>query len=224
MKKGLAIIPARGGSKGILRKNLQEIGGIPLIQRTIETAQQCHHISRVVVSTDDEEIGKLAEKCKAITVYRPTKLASDTAKSEDALLHAIEKLQKHGPIEDIIIFLQCTSPFTTPEDIETVIKALTLDEINSSFAARAWHGFLWSPEGNGINHNPLEPRKRRQDLEVSLLETGSIYAMRTKEFVAKKTRFCQPTRPIVVAHNPHEIDSIEDLELCRMMHQRRLMD
>ena len=217
MQQALAIIPARGGSKGIFKKNLQKVGGIPLIERTIQAAQKCRQISRVVVSTDDIEIEELACRCKAITIRRPPELSNDTAKSEDALLHTIKELSQQGPIEEKIAFLQCTSPFTTSEDISMVIDSLDVDDYNSSFAATSWHGFLWSPEGRGINHNPLEARQRRQDLPTTLLETGSIYAMRTDQFILRKTRFCQPTKPVAVNHNPLEIDSTDDLALCRFL-------
>lgn len=222
MKKALAIIPARGGSKGILRKNLQMVGGIPLVQRTIESAQKCRQISRVVVSTDDDEIETVARECKAIAIRRPPILSGDTASSEDALLHAIEVMEKQGPLEEKMAFLQCTSPFTRSEDIDMVINALDLYECNSSFAATTWHGFLWTQEGDGINHNPLGTRKRRQDLQKTLLETGSIYAMKTKDFLLKKTRFCPPTKPVEVNHHPIEIDSQEDLDLCRMIHRHQV--
>ena len=222
MKKALAIIPARGGSKGIFRKNLQEVGGVPLVQRTIETAQNCKQISRVIVSTDDEEIATIAKQCKAITIRRPPELANDTAKSEDALLHTIRMMQEQGAVEENIVFLQCTSPFTRPEDIEVVLNALDSYKYNSSFAATSWHGFLWSQEGIGINHNPLEERKRRQDLQRTLLETGSVYAMKTNQFLVKKTRFCPPTKPVEVGHNPIEIDSEEDLSLCRIIQKTQM--
>ena len=221
MKNALAIIPARGGSKGIHRKNLQEVGGFPLIQRTIEAAKKSRYVSRVAVTTDDEEIEAAALRSNAIVISRPQDLSNDTAKSEDALLHAIKELQGKGQIEEKIAFLQCTSPFTTSQDIDLVIAALDDENVNSSFASTPWHGFLWSPEGNGINHNPLEARVRRQDLKVTLLETGSIYAMRTKNFIITETRFCQPSKPVIVAHNPIEIDTQEDLEFCRILHAQK---
>ena len=185
MQQALAIIPARGGSKGIFKKNLQKVGGIPLIERTIQAAQKCCQISRVVVSTDDIEIEELASSCKAITIRRPPELSNDTAKSEDALLHTIKELSQQGPIEEKIAFLQCTSPFTTSEDISMVIDALDVDDYNSSFAATSWHGFLWSPEGRGINHNRWKLDKATRFTNHTS-ETGSIYAMRTDQFILKK--------------------------------------
>ena len=103
----------------IPKKNLQEVGGIPLIQRTIN-GQKCLHVSRIVVTTDDDEIEELARSCNAITIMRPGEISGNT-KSEDALLHAIQEPGKLGPVEEKIAFLQCTSPFTTAEDIDLVI-------------------------------------------------------------------------------------------------------
>lgn len=215
MPEALAIIPARGGSKGIPRKNLQEVGGIPLVQRTIEAAQQSQFIKRVTVSTDDKEIATLSKACGAIVIERPIDLSTDEASSESALLHSISSLSLDGSLEAVVVFLQCTSPFTTGADIDQVVKALESEETNSAFAATPWHGFLWTSNGLGINHNPHEPRKRRQELETCYLETGSIYAIKTREFLLHKTRFCHPTKPIVVRHNPIEIDTQSDLAISR---------
>ena len=215
MDKCLAIIPARGGSKGIHRKNLQEVGGKALIERTIRAAQSSRHISRVVVSTDDREIARVASRCEALVLERPAQLASDTTSSECALMHALIELGKSGDIEESFVFLQCTSPFTTSKDIDLVIESLHAYQCNSSFAVTPWHGFLWDKEGNGINHNPLLQRARRQDLAETYLETGSIYAVRTMSFMENKTRFCPPMHPVVVGHHPQEIDDLKDLELCR---------
>ena len=222
MSEAFAIIPARGGSKGIPGKNLQAVGGLPLIQRTIEAAQESQYIKRVIVSTDAKEIKDLSEQCGAIAIERPNNLATDTASSESAILHVISALSDEQPLEPIIVFLQCTSPFASGQDIDQVIDALDDININSAFAASAWHGFLWSKEGSGLNHNPQHPRKRRQDLDDCFLEIGSIYAIRTNKFLQYQTRFCSPTRPVLVKHHPIEIDTPSDLRLSRAIHDAQL--
>ena len=211
----LALIPARGGSKGIPGKNLKEVGGTPLVARSILAAQASALVTRVVVSTDDDAIASVSLEYGADVVRRPAALADDTASSESALLHALDLFADEGPMPASIVFLQCTSPFTTGEQIDRVLTALQPESVNSAFAVAPWHGFLWREDGRGINHDPQQARQRRQDLEPSFLETGAIYAMKTAEFRRSGTRFCAPWRPVVIEDSGPEIDTIDDLELCR---------
>ncbi len=213
----LALIPARGGSKGIPGKNLQDVGGLPLVVRSIHAAQASHRVTRVVVSTDDDDIAAISRNAGAEVVQRPPSLSGDTASSESALLHALNELEFHGEIEANLVFLQCTSPFTTGEQIDKVLAALDTNEFNSSFAVTPWHGFLWRANGGGVNHDPNAPRQRRQDLEPSFLETGAIYAMRTTNFRAVGQRFCHPWQPVVLTDPGPEIDTPDDLALCRSL-------
>ena len=211
----LALIPARGGSKGIPGKNLQTVGDVPLICRSIRAAQTSNGVGRVVVSTDDDAIAEAAEAEGAIVIRRPAAIASDTASSESALLHALDELEEQGPLETELVFLQCTSPFTTGAQIDAVLTALQKEGCSSSFSVSPWHGFLWRADGRGINHDPGLPRQRRQDLEPAFLETGAIYAMGVKAFRGCGSRFCPPTRPVVIEEVGPEIDTPEDLALCR---------
>ena len=211
----LALIPARGGSKGIPGKNLQTVGHVPLICRSIRAAQASNGVGRVVVSTDDDAIAEAAEAEGAIVIRRPAAIAGDTASSESALLHALDELEEQGPLETELVFLQCTSPFTTGAQIDAVLTALQKEGCSSSFSVSPWHGFLWRADGRGINHDPELPRQRRQDLEPAFLETGAIYAMGVKAFRGCGSRFCPPTRPVVFEEVGPEIDTPEDLALCR---------
>ena len=211
----LALIPARGGSKGIPGKNLQTVGHVPLVCRSIRAAQASNGVGRVVVSTDDEAIAAAAETEGAEVIRRPAEIAGDTASSESALLHALDVLEKQGPLEAELVFLQCTSPFTTGAQIDAVLAALHGKGSNSSFSVKPWHGFLWRTDGRGINHDPGLPRQRRQDLEPAFLETGAIYAMAITAFRRCGSRFCPPTSPVVLQEVGPEIDTPEDLALCR---------
>ena len=211
----LALIPARAGSKGIPGKNLQTVGDVPLICRSIRAAQASNGVGRVVVSTDDDAIAEAAEAEGAIVIRRPAAIAGDTASSESALLHALDELEEQGPLETELVFLQCTSPFTTGAQIDAVLTALQKEGCSSSFSVSPWHGFLWRADGRGINHDPELPRQRRQDLEPAFLETGAIYAMGVKAFRGCGSRFCPPTRPVVIEEVGPEIDTPEDLALCR---------
>ena len=211
----LAVIPARGGSKGIPGKNLQTVGEIPLVCRSIRAAQASNGVGRVVVSTDDDAIAAAAEAEGAIVIRRPAAIAGDKASSESALLPALDMLEEQGPLEAELVFLQCTSPFTTGVQIDAVLAALKQKGCNSSFSVSPWHGFLWRADGRGINHHPELPRQRRQDLEPAFLETGAIYAMGVTAFRGCGSRFCPPTSPVVLQDVGPEIDTPEDLALCR---------
>ena len=211
----LALIPARGGSKGIPGKNLQKVGGVPLVCRSIRATQASHGVGRVVVSTDDDAIAAAAEGEGAGVIRRPEAISGDTASSESALLHALDVLEKQGPLEAELVFLQCTSPFTTGDQIDAVLAALKPEHCNSSFAVTPWHGFLWRTDGRGINHDPEQPRQRRQELEPAFLETGAIYAMDLAAFRRCGSRFCPPSSPVVLEQVGPEIDTPDDLALCR---------
>ena len=211
------MIPARGGSKGIPAKNLQAVGGLSLVARSVQAALASRGVERVVVSTDDDAIATEAQAHGADVVRRPADLSGDTASSESALLHALETLDEQGPLPARLVFLQCTSPFTSGAQIDQVLAALEDPVINSAFAVAPWHGFLWRLDGRGINHDPQQPRQRRQDLEPAFLETGAIYAMAPAAFRASGSRFCAPWQPVVIDDSGPEIDSPADLELCRSL-------
>ena len=109
--KVLAIIPARGGSKGIPRKNLRKLAGKPLIAYAIETAHASYYVNRIIVSTDDQEIAEVSKGFGAEYIQRPIEISGDSASSESALLHTLEQLYTLEAYEpNLLVFLQCTSP------------------------------------------------------------------------------------------------------------------
>jgi N-acylneuraminate cytidylyltransferase len=216
------VIPARGGSKGIPGKNLKKIGGRSLIRRAVDAALAASLVSRVVVSTEDAAIAAEAKAAGADIVIRPAALASDVASSESALLHALDALEHEAPgIPDILVFVQCTSPFIVPDDIDGTIRALTSSHADTAFTGTLSHGFLWQRDfdGNatGINHDKLA-RQRRQDREAEFLETGSVYAMRVNGFRAARHRFFGKTVVHeVTSLTAFEIDEPEDLARARAL-------
>lgn len=217
----LALIPARGGSKGVPGKNLRTVADVPLLARSVRAARQANSIGAIWVSTDDSAIGAMAEREGAGWLKRPAELAGDTASSEQALLHALHALAERGPLPAIFVFLQCTSPFTRGEQIDTVVQALQSGDAAMAFSVTPWHGFLWGLDGDGygigVNHDPTQPRPRRQDLPPVYLETGAIYAIRTQPFLAHGTRFVAPTLPVPIEAQAPEIDTAADLALCRQL-------
>lgn len=214
-----AIIPARGGSKAIPKKNLQCVGGKPLIVRTIEAALKSTNINRVIVSTDDKIISEVSKANGAEAFIRSAEISGDDATSESALLDVLNKLkEQENYVPDITVFLQCTSPFTQPEDIDGTINALIQNVADSALAVTEFHHFLWKTDGNnemvGVNHDEKKSRKRRQDLPIQYLEAGSVYAMRTEGFLKYKNRFFgKITLCSIPKERVFEIDELADLKI-----------
>ncbi|MCP4328286.1 MAG: acylneuraminate cytidylyltransferase [Alphaproteobacteria bacterium] len=218
----IAIIPARGGSTGIPRKNLQQIGGESLLGHTVRAARRASSVGRVFVTTDDAEIADAAADAGAEVIQRPAAFASDTASSEGALLHALDCIERNGPaMADTTVFLQCTSPFTTPLQIDGAVDLMRRESADCVFSAAPFHGFVWrngETDGvHGINHD-FHVRQRRQDRPMEYLETGAIYAFSTKGFRQWKHRFFGKVLPYVVPpSHALEIDTPMDLELARRL-------
>lgn len=214
----VAIIPARGGSKGVPGKNLRAVNGIPLVGRTVRAAVDAVLVDSVYVSTDDEHIADVARAYGADIITRPPELSGDDATSESALLHALDVLKAKGENPRFTVFLQCTSPFTTADHIDAVVTALRTSSASAAFAATPDHSFLWRVGSDGfaegVNHDEKVQRKRRQDLEAQYREAGSIYAMRTTDFLRAGRRFCGPSVLVPINAPPIEIDSEDDLQVC----------
>ncbi len=225
--ENLAIIPARGGSKSVPRKNLLPLAGKPLIASTIEAALQAATVSRVVVSTDDAEIAIVSEKHGAEVVWRPDEISGDRASSESALLHVLEHLkQRESYWPDLVVFLQCTSPLTTGEDIDGCVRKLLEEDADSCLSVAAFHSFLWrnTPDNSaeGINHDKSF-RPRRQEMEPQFRETGAVYVMRTEGFLAAKHRFFGKTVLYVVdGERCLEIDEPVDVEIAEVLLRQRV--
>ena len=217
----LALIPARGGSKGVPGKNLRPVGEVPLLARSVRAARAARCIGAVWVSSDDATIGALTESEGANWLRRPADLAGDAASSEAALLHALRSLAEQGPLPALFVFLQCTSPFTRAEQIDAVVEQLQASDAAMAFSVTPWHGFLWGVDarghGVGVNHDPGGPRARRQDLPPTYLETGAIYAIRTRPFLEQGSRFVAPTLPVPIDAPAPEIDTAADLALCQQL-------
>ena len=177
----LGLILARGGSKGVPRKNLRLLGDKPLVLYGVHLAQAARHITRVVVSTDDQEIAEVVRGAGVAIIPRPAELASDTASAEVGMLHALDWLREHEGYEpEVLSLVQCTSPLTEPQDVDGVIERV-LEGADSAFTGHPFWHFVWRANADGtmrgVNHTGGN-RLRRQDLEPEILENGSAYAMR----------------------------------------------
>lgn len=219
-----AVIPARGGSKGIPGKNLVLVGGVPLVARAILAAREAS-LGGVAVSTDSEAIANVARTWDAEVINRPAAISGDTATSEAALLHALDVFEAQGRVPDVLVFLQCTSPFFSGADIRAVLAPVLDGGFDSAFSVTADHGFLWriGVDGcaEGINHDHKLPRRRRQELPPQFRENGAIYAMRASVFRESGNRFCGRTALAVTDIPVVELDSPSDLLLADAIAARR---
>ncbi len=210
----VAIIPARGGSQGIIDKNLQSVRGVPLVVRAIRSCQDAFTIDRVYVSTDSERIAQVAESHGARVIRRPRELATDTASSEDALVHALGDI----PDATTVAFVQATSPFIGFRDLDKAVKMVNADDFDVVFSGVEHHSFRWEKTADGwqpVGHS-MDQRPRRQDLPPTVIETGAFYVFRREGFLAAKSRFHGRVGVVEVPHRDSlEIDTLDDLQMAR---------
>lgn len=186
----VAIIPARGGSKGVPKKNIKMLLGKPLIAYSIDHAINSIEVDKVIVSTDCAEIANISEEYGAEVIYRPSEISGDFSSSEDALIHCVNSLKKSGVNVTHIAFLQCTSPIRNPSDIDKTIKLVLSDNFDSALSAVENHSFIWRTNNQGLA-NPLnyEPQNRKMRQEITeYRENGSIYVVKSEDLLTTKCR------------------------------------
>ena len=209
-KKIVSVILARGGSKGIPRKNVIDLGGKPLIQWTINSSLMSN-IDETWVSTDDQEIAEIAKKSNSKVLHRPSTLATDISSSEDALLHFAENINF-----DILVFIQPTSPLLSPLDINQGLYMM--DKYDSIFSAYEEH---WVPKWtkNRIPYNFIKHhRPRRQDKEPLYVENGAFYITTKENLLKSKLRY---SGSIGIVEMPlwrsFQVDTFDDLDLLNKL-------
>jgi N-acylneuraminate cytidylyltransferase len=211
----LAIIPARGGSKRVPRKNLYVLEGRPLVVHSIEHALAAQEVDAVCVSTEDAEVAAVAEEAGADVVLRPTELASDSATSESALLHVLDS--RSGGDPELVVFLQATSPVRTGSDIDAAVRRLRDTGADSLFSACRDHGLLWLDTDDGPQPQNYRPatRLREQDMAPQYRENGSIYVFRPQILRESGTRLGGR----IAIHEMDswssiQIDTLDDIDLA----------
>lgn len=218
-KQNLAIILARGGSKGIPKKNIIDLAGRPLIAWSIEQAKNSQLLDIVFVSTDDDEIADISRQCGAEIIRRPAELASDSSSSEEALLHAIDFIEHERKIEiGIIVFLQATSPLRKKDDIDNALRQYVVKKADSLFSCvKLKDHFIWRKEKDSycsMNYD-YRDRKPRQKIEPQYLENGSIYILRPEMIKNQHNRL---GGKIAVYEMPlwqsFQIDTPDDIGIC----------
>lgn len=231
--KTLAIIPARGGSKGIPRKNIIPIKGKPLIAYTIEQAKNSKHLDRCVVSTEDIEIKNIAQEYGAEVIDRPTTLASDTAKSIDVVLHTLQTLkEKENYIPDAVMILQVTSPLRKSTDIDQAINLFSESECDSLVSVcvapeKANPHWIRKIE-NGYLKNYIDgdtqSDRPRQQLPKVYWRNGMIYLTKTSVILEKNNIYGDKSYPMIMDPRYYvNLDEPSDLILLEALIDKNLV-
>lgn len=224
----VALIPARGGSKGVPRKNVADFCGAPLLAWTIRQAKAARGIDIVAVSTDDDEIAAIAESEGARVIRRPPELATDAASSEAALSHALAALARDGVEPTLVVFLQATSPLREPFDIENAVDTLIRENADSLFSAAPLHDFcIWAERDGALASINYDYRNRgqRQTFERQWVENGSIYVFKPQVLREHGNRLGgQITLSFMDFWKSFEVDDAESLELCRHLFRLKGLD
>lgn len=214
-----AVILARAGSRSIPRKNLAVVGGKPLVQIAVEQAVRCPEIHRVVVSSDDLDIAGLVATLAAEFVDRPAELATGSARSAPAAIHALQALG--AAPSDIAVLLQPTSPMRADEDIRSTL--LALDGFRSSVtveeaSAHPLKALIESPTGYVPTRSLEDLEKPRQDLPRAVTPNGAVYAIRVEDLAANGSFLVTPINPVLMPKERSvDIDSPSDLAQARSL-------
>lgn len=207
----IAVIPARGGSSRIPQKNIVDLNGNPLIEWTIYDALDSKYINDVYVSTDDKQIAEVSKKCGAQVITRPDNISSATSQSEEAIVHALEKIDYDA---DYVFMMQCTCPFRKVNDIDSAIQKIIATASDSLFMATINNRWIWT-ENNKPKNYDFNKRPRTQDKEVELIE-GSDYLFSVDMFLKRKCRFGGKITHFVCDElSGIDIDNMLDLRIAR---------
>lgn len=217
----LAIIPARGGSKGLPFKNIREVGGKPLIAWTIDEAKKSKYIDRLILSSDDAQIIKVAKEygCE-VPFIRPPDLARDDTPGIAPVLHAIEVLPKKY---DYVVLLQPTSPLRSVEDVDNCIEKCIAEDGNACVTVtQSEQSPYWmysiSANGSVVPVVKVEEYQRRQDLPTAYVLNGAVYVARTEWLMQVKRFVTDETKALIMPINRSiDIDTENDLLRVSLM-------
>ena len=219
MTRVVAVIPARGGSRGIPKKNLSEVCGHPLIAWSIRQLLASSVTNEVYVSSDSNEILQIAESYGAKGIMRPDAISGDEASSELAWLHALEVLDASGPPVSLLLAVQATSPIRDPEDFAKAVAVTEEGGFDSVLSCcELKDHFIWridqDGEPNSENYD-WRNRRRRQDIETRYLENGSFFVLRPAVLREGRNRLGGRIGLYVMSkHKQFQIDEPEDVLFC----------
>lgn len=224
----IALIPARGGSKGLPNKNIKLLNGKPLIAYTIEEALKAKNISRIIVSTDDESIASIAKEYGAeIPFMRPAHLASDTALSIDVYEYTIQQIEslENSSIFDFVV-LQPTSPLRTSENIDEAIdlyvekNAFSVISFCKEHHPISWHKYI----NNSGKLLPIFEEKllNRQDIRPTYFPNGAIYVFNKKVFETRNYYDEDTFSYLMTRNNSVDIDTLDDFEFANYLIKKQM--
>jgi N-acylneuraminate cytidylyltransferase len=217
-RKTLAVIAARGGSKGIPHKNLLDLCGRPLIAWTVEQARTARGVDVVAVSSDSDKILEAAEAAGAVGVRRPDDISGDLASSESAWLHALDAIDERMGRFERIVALQATSPIREPGDLEQALDIFDREHLDSLLSVcEVEDYFNWRIGASGpepINYD-YRNRRMRQQIEKRYLENGSFYVLIPSLLREQNNRLGGKIGfHVMERHKMFQIDRPEDVKLC----------
>lgn len=220
----IGLITARGGSKGLPRKNILPLDGKPLIYWTIKAAQDSTYIDAVFVSTEDSEIAKISIECGALVIDRPLELAQDTSSSEPVIAHAITSLLNAGRNIDNVCLLQPTSPLRNHLHIDSAFKLFNEKQAScvlSVFEPRHSAAKAYQQQADGSITGllfPDAPYCRRQDLPRTYQPNGGIYLFAADSFMLNKQIPRRNVFPLIMSEQESiDIDTLDDLRAAEMI-------
>ena len=221
----VAIIPARGGSKRIPRKNIKDFCGKPMIAYSIEAALRSKLFDRVIVSTDDKEIAQVAKKYGAeVPFIRPAELSDDHTATIPVIAHAIEQLQKEGPVE-IACCIYATAPFIQLRYLNEAHDTLIHNQSDYAFSATSFAFPIQRAIKVDDQHRvemfyPEHFNTRSQDLEEAYHDAGQFYFGRAEAWLKNKAIFGRQSSAIILPrHLVQDIDTMEDFKRAELMHK-----
>lgn len=215
----VGLIPARGGSKGVPAKNLYPLAGKPLLQYTCESALASRSLTRIILSTDDEEISELGRRCGVETPFmRPARLASDTTPMLNVMLHALDWLESTQGSPDAIILLQPTSPLRSPKDIDEAFRIFVLNDAATVVSVvEIPHGFaptsaLLIEAGRVVRFSKNDAPARRQDKHRFFARNGPAVLVTSPATLRTNGLYGDPTLAYEMPKKrSYDVDDLEDL-------------
>ena len=221
-KNIIAIIPARGGSKGIPKKNIINFLNKPLIVHSIDYAKSSNLISDIYISTDNPDIAEVGLENGAKIINRPSSISGDEASTETALLHALENINNKP---DVIILLQATSPLRPKDSLDKAINHFIYNGYDSLLSISPTHHFFWKINNDkAIPKYDFQNRPRRQDLKkdnLNYIENGSLYISTYKNLIDNNNRLGGNIGYVIFGEKySYEIDSITDLEFLEALSKK----
>lgn len=229
--KILAVIPARGGSKGVPRKNIRILNGKPLLQYTIEAAQGAHQLTRTILSTEDEEIARVGQQCGVdVPFMRPVELAADNTPTLPVIQHAVRWMEMIDEVYDAVCLLQPTNPFRTSEQIDACIALMIehqSDSVVTMLPVPAEYNPHWVffQDENGyfrLSTGEKAPIPRRQELPPAFHRDGSIYVTRRDILMIGNSLYGERIIGFVMEKSQSvNIDTLDDWRRAEELLRRR---